>query len=215
MLNPVIKIRFKLTLLTLLTISLIYLVSSFFKENLIAEVVIFILLSIYFLKVDRERLFTLLTFFYFLARIIILLHAVYFIFRGFTMGWDYSINFYNQQWKLIIIRIFLIPNLMGIINILISRFDFIDIILITNSKNYSRIFYILMISGIEVMRRLKIHYEYHPLNYQSRFRDKVIHYLAIPLTLFFGIYRGFESRYLLLLQRDEVLTESLTKESDE
>lgn len=203
--NPVLIIRFKLFTFTLLTLTLVYLITSLFRNYLILEMGFFLLVCLYFLLTDREKLFTLLNFFKFLVIIVLIFHLIFFIFKGITMGWDYSITYYIERWEYVVIQMFIIPNIFGLMNILISRFDFIDIILITNNKNYARIFYILMISGIEVMRRLRIHYEYHPLNYQTKFKEKVVHYLAIPLTLFFGIHRGFESKYNTLLERDKVL----------
>jgi len=125
------------------------------------------------------------------------------------MGREFAIEFYLERWKSIVLRIFIIPNLFAFINIIFSKIGFIDIILLTGNSHLSKIFYILMVSGTEVMERLKIHYEYHPLNRTNRGLQKIYHYLAVPLTLFFGIYRGFETKYKILLEIERVLEEKI------
>jgi len=121
------------------------------------------------------------------------------------MGFDFAWNFYLDRGVSIIIRIFIIPNLFAFVNILISKISFIEVMLVAGNSHQSKILYILMISGIEVMERLKIYYEYHPLNWESKGLGKIMHYLAVPLTLFFGIYRGFEKKISTLEERNDLL----------
>lgn len=199
------KARIKLLLITSIIFIFVFTITNTFKENIVFQFTLFILFTIYFVITNRDKLIIFLNFTKFLCLIILLLHSIFFLYKGFSMGWDFALSFYTQRGESILIRIFIIPNIFAFVNILIFKISFIDIILLSKNNKTSKTVYILMISGIEVMERLRVYYEYHPTNMSNRGIKKVFHYLAVPLTLFFGIYRGFESKYKLLLERDELL----------
>ncbi len=102
------------------------------------------------------------------------------------------------------IRIFIIPNIFAFTDIITSKISFIDIVLLSNNNKKTKTVYVLLLSGIEVMERLRIYFEYHPLNYSDKGLQKAQHYLAVPLALFFGIYRGFEKKIEVLQEREEL-----------
>lgn len=205
----IIKARLKLVLISTLIFAFIFATTKIFRENIIYQVVIFTLFIIYFFFTNRESLLTLLNFTKFLFIVIILLHGIFFLYKLLSMSYEYAISFYREKGLSILIRIFIIPNLFAFVNILISKISFIDIILIWGNNKKSKTVYILMISGIEVMERIKIYYEYHPLNMTNRGFQKIFHYLSVPLTLFFGIYRGFEYKYKTLVERENILEEKI------
>lgn len=175
------------------------------NTNLIYQLTLFLFFNIYYLITDKKQLKVLLNFAKFLFIIIVIIHSIYFLFKSLSMGLDYAKTFYTERGSSIIIRIFIIPNIFAFVNIMISKISFIDLIIMTKNSIQGKTIYILMISGIEVMERLRIYYEYHPLNSKHRGKEKIIHYLAIPLTLFFGINKGFEKKYNSLIEREEIL----------
>lgn len=185
----------------------IFATTKVFKSNVLYQIVLFLFFTTYFLLTNREKLITFLNFTKFLLIVIILLHTLFFLYKSLSMGYQFAISFYIDRGETIFIRIFIIPNIFAFVNILISKISFIDIILISGNNKKSKTVYILMVSGIEVMERLKIYYEYHPLNMTNKGLQKIFHYLAVPLTLFFGIYRGFEQRYKTLIEREKILEE--------
>lgn len=199
------KSRLKLSFTIFISILIIYLITNQFRGNILFQAGLYTIFLTYYLLTNREQFKNLLGFTKFLLIIILVLHTIFFGFKSLSMGLNYATNFYLTRWESIIIRIFIIPNIFAYINLIVSKFSFLDLILMSNNNNFGRILYILMISGIEVADRIKIHYEYHPFNMNNRKRDKIIHYLAVPLTLFFGIYRGFETKYKTLQDRDRVL----------
>jgi len=200
----IVKARVKLLFITLIIIGYTLLTTKVMNRNLIYQISLFSLFIIYYLIKDRVQLKILLNFAKFLFIIIIFLHSIFFAYKSLTMGIDFAKTFYTERAVSILIRVFIIPNIFAFVNILISNISFIDLILLTKNSLKGKTVYILMISGIEVMERLRIHYEYHPLNLKRRGKEKIIHYLAIPLTLFFGINRGFEKKYKILLEREEI-----------
>lgn len=163
---------------------------------------------VYYLLTNRDRLKNLIGLVKFLTIMIVLLHTIFFTIKGLTRNWDYAVTFYRNRWLSIVIRIFIIPNIFAFVDILTSNISFVDLILITKNNSKTKIIYILLISGIEVMERLRIHFEYHPLNFKETLFGKISHYLAVPLTLFFGIYRSFEKKYNTLIERDKILKEN-------
>lgn len=203
----IVKARVKLVFITIFIVGFIYLTTKLMNRNIPYQISLFSFFIIYYLITDRKQLKVLLNFAKFLLIIIIIIHTIFFVFKTLSMGLDFAKSFYIERGKSIIIRVFIIPNIFAFVNILISKISFIDLILITKSNIKGKTVYILMISGIEVMERLRIYYEYHPLNSEHRGKEKIIHYLAIPLTLFFGINRGFEKKYNSLIQREEILKE--------
>lgn len=207
MITPVTKARVKFTLGALLVVAFVAITTFYLRTNLFYQIGVYLIVAIYFIFNNREMLKTFLNFTKFLLIVIVALHILIFIFKTISQGFEYSSNFYIERWELIVIRIFIIPNLFAFINILISKTDFIDIMLITNNNKISKVIYILLISGIEVMERLRIYYEYHPSNNTNKGIERITHYLAVPLTLFFGIYRGFENKYEILNLREEYFKE--------
>ncbi|QEN05046.1 hypothetical protein EW093_10105 [Thiospirochaeta perfilievii] len=205
----IVKARFKFILYTLQIFVFVITSTTVFRESIPYQLTIFLIFTTYFFLSNRERLLTFLNFTKFLLIAIVLLHTIFFTYKYLVMGREFALEFYIERWKSIVLRIFIIPNLFAFINIIFSKIGFIDIILLTGNSPLSKIFYILMVSGTEVMERLKIHYEYHPLNRTNRGLQKIYHYLAVPLTLFFGIYRGFETKYKILLERERVLEEKI------
>ena len=205
----IIKARLKLLLISVFIFIFIFATTKIFRANILYQLILFLCFFIYYLLTNRERLITFLNFTKFLFIVIILLHGVFFLYKFLSMGSEFAISFYKKRGESIFIRIFIIPNIFAFVNILISKISFIDIILLSGNNKKSKIVYILMISGIEVMERLKIYYEYHPLNMTNRGFQKILHYLAVPLTLFFGIYRGFEHKYKTLLEREKILEEKI------
>lgn len=203
----IIKARVKLIAVLFLIFTFIYITTNLFRANIIYQAALFLAFILYYMIFNRESLFTFLGFAKFLAIMIILLHSLFFIYKWLTMGFDFTKSFYIQRGESIIIRIFIIPNIFAFVNILLARISFIDIMLIAGNTTQGKTLYILMISGIEVMERLKIYYEYHPLYLENRGVGKFIHYLAVPLTLFFGIYRGFEQKLKTLDERNRILEE--------
>lgn len=203
--NLIIKARIKLVIISILISGFIFLSTGLLRGNIIYQASLFSLFILYYLIRNREGLSTFLNFAKFLAIMIILLHSLFFIYKWISMGFDFTRDFYLDRGTSILIRIFIIPNIFAFVNILISKVSFIEIMLIAGNSKQSKILYILMISGIEVMERLRIHYEYHPLNWENRGLEKIIHYLAVPLTLFFGIYRGFEKKLNSLEERNNIL----------
>lgn len=203
----ILKARIKLILITIFIISFIYLTTKLMNTNLLYQLTLFLFFNIYYLITDRKQLKVLLNFAKFLFIIIVIIHSIYFLFKSLSMGFDYAKKFYIERGSSIIIRIFIIPNIFAFVNIMISKISFIDLIIMTKNSIQGKTIYILMISGIEVMERLRIYYEYHPLNSKHRGKEKIIHYLAIPLTLFFGISKGFEKKYNSLIEREEILKE--------
>lgn len=201
----IIKARFKLLFIFLFIIGFIFITTKLFNGNILYQVTLFSSFVTYYIIADREQLKVLLNFAKFLFIIIILIHTIFFIYKTISMGYEFAKSFYQERALSILIRIFIIPNIFAFVNILISKVSFVDLLLISKNSMKGKIVYILMISGIEVMERLRIYYEYHPLNMKSRGKEKIIHYLAIPLTLFFGIYRGFENKYKTLMERDIIL----------
>lgn len=205
----IIKARLKMILISVFIFVFIFATTKIFRANIIYQVVLFLCFFIYYLITNRERLITFLNFTKFLFIVIVLLHGVFFLYKLLSMGSEFAISFYRDRGASIFIRIFIIPNIFAFVNILISKVSFIDIILLSGNNKKSKTVYILMVSGIEVMERLKIYYEYHPLNMTNRGLQKIFHYLAVPLTLFFGIYRGFEHRYKTLIERERILEEKI------
>lgn len=205
----IIKARLKLLLISVFIFIFIFATTKIFRANILYQVILFLCFFIYYLLTNRERLITFLNFTKFLFIVIILLHGIFFLYKLLSMGSEFAISFYRERGESIFIRIFIIPNIFAFVNILISKVSFIDIILLSGNNKKSKTVYILMVSGIEVMERLKIYYEYHPLNMTNRGFQKIFHYLAVPLTLFFGIYRGFEHRYKTLLEREKILEENI------
>lgn len=164
---------------------------------------------VYYAFRNRDKLKNLIGLVKFLLFIILLIHTIIFLFKGFTNGWDDVLNHYRENWISIAIRIFMLPNLFAFIDIISSNISFVDLILITKNNTKTKIVYILLVSGIEVMERLRIHFEYHPLNFKETLLGRISHYLAVPLTLFFGIYRSFEKKYNTLIERDNIMKENL------
>lgn len=191
----------------ILIISYITITTNFLKTNLIYQVTTLMVLSLYYIIFNRNGLKNLFSFFWFLCVMITLLHLILFIYKTVSNDLNYSLAFYKERWLSIAIRVFIFPNIFAFVDILTSKISFIDIILISKKNRTAKAIYILLISGIEVMERLRVHFEYHPLNMYSKGFRKIPHYLAVPLTLFFGIYRGFEKKYNIMLQREKILKE--------
>lgn len=202
-----VQARIKLTLIFISICTYITLTTNIFSKNLIYQISALSIFIIYFILQDRDGLKNLLGIIKFLIVMILLLHSIFFLVKIIMSGRDYALNFYKERWPMIVIRIFVIPNIFAFVNIVTSRISFIDIILITKNSSKTKAIYILLISGIEVMERLRIHFEYHPLNQETKGLKQLIHYLAIPLTLFFGIYRGFENKYNTMIERENLIKE--------
>lgn len=201
----IVKARIKLVLITIFITGFIYITTNLLNTNLPYQISLFSIFTVYYIIMDREQLKIYLNFTRFLFLVIVLIHSIFFLFKTLSMGFEFAQSFYIERGSSIIIRVFIIPNIFAFVNIVIGKLSFIDLLLISKNSLNGKTVYILMISGIEVMERLRIYYEYHPLNMKNRGREKIIHYLAIPLTLFFGISRGFESKYKTLIEREEIL----------
>ncbi|OQY36927.1 MAG: hypothetical protein B6229_09180 [Spirochaetaceae bacterium 4572_7] len=204
------KLRLKawIKIVIIISISLFFIqvTTNWFSQNIIYQISIFTLFIFYYLIIDRSRLKTLLDIAKFLTFMIILLHSIFFIIKWVTINLDDTISYYKIHWISLVVRIFIIPNIFAFFDIITSRISFIDITLLSKNSKKAKIVYILLISAIEVMERLRIYFEYHPLNHSHKTMDKIVHYLAVPLTLFFGIYRGFEKKIEIIENREDILT---------
>lgn len=203
-----IKARFKIISIIIFIITYITLTTKIFRSNLIYQGIMLLAFVLNYSLKNTDRLKNLLGLVKFLIFMIFLLHTVFFIFKGISRGWDYAVTFYKERWLSIVIRVFVIPNIFAFVDILTSNISFVDLILITKNNTKTKIVYILLVSGIEVMERLRIHFEYHPLNFKETLFGKISHYLAVPLTLFFGIQRSFEKKYNTLMERDKIIKEN-------
>ncbi|MGL1892374.1 MAG: hypothetical protein OCD02_12165 [Spirochaetaceae bacterium] len=201
------KARVKFTILILLIIAFIYLTTNTFSKNITYQIIVYLTVVIYYASTNRDNLKSFIGFTKFLAIVILILHIIFFLVKGIGRGWDFAIDYYTGMWRLIFIRVFIIPNIFAFFNILISKVSIIDIMLLSKNSKKTKVIYILFVAGIEVMERLRIHYEHHPENSSKKWLDMVSHYLAVPLSLFFGIYRGFEHKHKLLLEREHILEE--------
>ena len=196
----------KTSIIVIILTLFIQITTNWFSQNITYQISIFTLLTIYYLITDRSRVQTLLSITKFLAFMIILIHSIFFIIKWITIGLDSAIIYYKIHWISLVVRIFIIPNIFAFFDIISSRISFIDITLLSKNSKKTKIVYILLISAIEVMERLRVYFEYHPLNHSSKAMDKIVHYLAVPLTLFFGIYRGFEKKLEIIENREDILT---------
>ncbi len=203
--NLFFKARLKLTLITLFIIGFITITTKILNDSILYQVILFSFFFIYYLITNRDDLKTFVEFTIFLVTVIILLHILFFIVKVFFYSWKDAKDFYLLRWKSITLRFFIIPNIFAFVNILIGKINFIDIVLLSKNSEKTKIVYVLLIAGLHVMERLRIHYEYHPLNSKTKGIKGILHYLAVPLTLFFGITKGFEERYNLLLVRQSIL----------
>lgn len=202
------KSLIKVTFITLLIITFIALTTRVFKTNIIYQLSVLITAIIYYFIINREKLKNLLDLFKFIVIMIFIIHTIFFIFKIIFKDLDYAINFYTTRWENILIRAFVIPNIFAFIDILTSRISFVDIVVLSNNNPKVRAVYIILISGIEVMERLRIYFEYHPHNYEKGIKN-IYHYLAVPLALFFGINKKFESKIKSLKERDEYIRSNI------
>lgn len=194
---------FKVISILLLIITFIFLTTRLFKVNIIYQATVFLLAAISYFFTNREKLKNLIDLFKFIIFMIIIIHLILFLSKVLKNGFEYTLDFYKDRWNIILIRIFVIPNIFAFTDILTSRISFIDIIILSRNSRFVRALYIILISGIEVMERLRVYFEYHPLNYEKGIKN-IYHYLAVPLALFFGINKKFESKLESLQERDEV-----------
>lgn len=203
-----VKSLIKLLAIFISVTTYITLTTNIFSKNIIYQASALLIFIVYYSIRNRDGLKNLLGLVKFIFLMIVLLHSIFFAVKYFTKGLNYTVNFYKNRWLMIVIRIFVIPNIFAFVDILTSRISFIDIILISNNSRKAKAIYVLFISGIEIMERLRIHFEYHPLNQSDKKLKKVVHYLAVPLTLFFSIYRNFERKYNVMLTRENILRSS-------
>lgn len=196
----------KVVFIILLIITFITLTTRIFKTSIIYQISILTAAIIYYFITNREKLKNLLDLFKFIVIMIFIIHTLFFIFKVIFKDLDYAINFYITRWESILIRAFVIPNIFAFVDILTLRISFVDIVVLSNSNPKIRAVYIILISGIEVMERLRIYFEYHPHNYEKGIKN-IYHYLAVPLALFFGISKKFESKIESLRERDEYFKE--------
>ncbi len=194
------RIKFIITLIFIFTF--IYLTASMLRGSIVYQISVFSLFLIYYITQNREQLYLFLNFTKFLFIVIVLLHTIFYLYKGLSNSWNFANQFYQQRWESILLRVFIIPNIFAFVNIMLSKINLIDLILVCKNNRQSKILYILMISGIEVMERLRIYYEFHPDNLTNKGLGKILHYLAVPLSLFFGIYRNFDNKYELLIDRE-------------
>lgn len=201
-----VKSFFKVISIFLLIITFISLTTRVFKVNVIYQGIVFLSAALYYFFTNREKLKNLIDLFKFIIFMIIIIHLILFFSKVIKNDLNYALEFYKNRWDIIVIRIFVIPNIFAFSDILTSRISFIDIIIISKNNKFVRALYIILISGIEVMERLRIYFEYHPLNNEKGIK-KMYHFLAVPLALFFGINKKFESKLESLNERDEVFKE--------
>jgi hypothetical protein len=200
-----IKSFIKIFVSVFLITAFVFLTTSIFRENVYYQVGVYLVLAIILGLTSVEALKNLLNFTFFLVVVLIIFHFIFFIVKTLLWGKDSAIEYYSLNGYSIVLRLFVIPNIFAFINIIVSNFSLIDVVLLNRNSVFLKSIYILFVSGIEVMERLRIYFEYHPSNSYGRGVKKILHYLAVPLALFFGIYRGFEKKYDTLNYRDSVL----------
>lgn len=202
-------------ILSLITLSF-YLITYHFRKSLLFQILFYLSTLLIYLFTNREKLLTSLSFYRFMVILILAFEILFLPFIVFSLSKDdfsISVNsiqhiksYYHTNWERIVRSTLLLPNIFAFMDLLLYRLSIVDIIIATKGNSLAKGVYLVLISGIEVMERLRIYFKYHPLNRETSIKN-FYHYIAVPLALFFGIMRKFEYKINTLYEREQLIGE--------